>query len=55
MGLQNQKRLACRARLVALGYNQGPGMDFTDIFAPVVNVLACRVALARMMEDQNYM
>ena len=38
-----------RARLVALGYSQVPGVDFTDNFAPVVNDVTFRIALARMM------
>ena len=38
-----------RARLVALGYSQIPGVDFTDNFAPVAHDVSFRIALARMM------
>ena len=39
-----------RARLVALGYSQIPGVDYTDIsFAPVAHDVSFRIALARMM------
>ena len=34
-----------RARLVALGYSQVPGVDFTDNFAPVVNDASFRIML----------
>ncbi len=34
-----------RARLVALGYSQVPGVDFTDNFAPVVNDVSFRIML----------
>ena len=45
-----------RARLVALGYSQVPGVDFTDNFPPVVNDVTFRIALTRMMiEDLNCM
>ena len=45
-----------RARLVALGYSQVPGADFTDNFAPAVNDVTFRVALPRkMMENLNCM
>ena len=45
-----------RVRLVALGYIQVPGVDFTDNFAPVVNDVTFRIVLARMMmEDLNCM
>ena len=45
-----------RARLVALGYSQVPGVDFTDNFTLVVNDVTFRVALTRMMmEDLNCM
>ena len=40
-----------RARLVALGYSQVPGVDFTDNFAQVVNNVTFRAALARMMME----
>ena len=38
-----------RARLVALGYSQIPGIDYTDNFAPVAHDLSFMIALARMM------
>ena len=38
-----------RARLVALGYSQMPGVDYTDNFAPVAHDVSFRIALARMM------
>ena len=38
-----------RARLVALGYSQIPGVDYTDNFAPVAHDISFRIALARMM------
>ena len=41
-----------RARLVALGYSQIPGVDFTDNFAPVAHDVSFRIALARMMVER---
>ena len=41
-----------RARLVALGYNQIPGVDYTDYFAPVAHDVSFRVALTRMMVEK---
>ena len=41
-----------RARLVALGYSQIPGIDYTDNFAPVANDVSFRIALARMMVEK---
>ena len=38
-----------RARLVALGYSQVPGVDFTDNLTPVVNDVTFRIALTRLM------
>ena len=38
-----------RARLVALGYSQIPGVDYTDNFARVAHDVSFRIALARMM------
>ena len=41
-----------RARLVALGYSQIPGVDYTDNFASVVNDVSFRIALTRMMVEK---
>ena len=41
-----------RARLVALGYSQIPGIDFTDNFAPVVNDVTFRIILIRKMIEK---
>ena len=40
------------ARLVALGYSQSPGVDYTDNFAPVAHDVSFRMALARMMVEK---
>ena len=37
------------ARLVAKGFSQIPGVDFTDNFSPVVNDVTFRVVVARML------
>ena len=41
----------CKARLVALGYSQVPGIDFIENFAPAVNDVTFRIALTRMMVE----
>ena len=41
-----------RARLVALGYSQIPGVHYTDNFAPVAHDVSFRIALARMMIEK---
>ena len=41
-----------RARLVALGYSQIPGVDYTDNFAPVTHDVSFRIALAMMMVEK---
>ena len=41
-----------RARLVALGYSQIPGVDYTDNFTPVVHDVSFRIALARVMVEK---
>ena len=41
-----------RARLVALGYSQIPGVNYTDKFAPVAHDVSFRIALARMMVEK---
>ena len=40
-----------RARLVALGCSQIPGLDYTDNIAPVGHDVSFRIALARMMVE----
>lgn len=41
-----------RARLVALGYSQVPGVDFTDNFSPVINDTTLRIVLRRMLIEE---
>ena len=41
-----------RARLVALGYSQIPGVDYTDNVTPVAQDVSFRIALARMMVEK---
>ncbi|KAL7577258.1 hypothetical protein ACA910_003579 [Epithemia clementina (nom. ined.)] len=41
-----------RARLVALGYSQMPGVDFSDNFAPVVNDVTFRIVLTRKLVEK---
>ena len=41
-----------RARLVALGYSQIPGVDYTDNFVPVAHDVSFRIALARMLVEK---
>ena len=38
-----------RARLVAKGFSQIPGVNFTDNYSPVVNDVTFRVVVARMI------
>ena len=42
-----------KARLVALGYSQIPGVDYTDNFAPVAHDMSFRIALARTMVENR--
>ena len=41
-----------REKLVALGYSQIPGIDYTNNFAPVAHDVSFRIALARMMVEK---
>ena len=41
-----------RARHVALGYRQKPGVDYRDNFAPVAHDVSFRIALARIMVEK---
>ena len=40
-----------RARLCALGYNQVPGIDYTDNFAPVVNDITLRLVFLSWLNN----
>jgi hypothetical protein len=42
-----------RARLVALGYSQVPGVDYTENYAPVINDVTLRTLLI-LMKQENY-
>ena len=41
-----------RARLVALGYSQIPGVDYTGNFTPVAHDVSFRIALARIITEE---
>ena len=41
-----------RARLVALGYSQIPGVDYTDKFAPVAHDVSFNLVLGGMMVEK---
>jgi hypothetical protein len=43
-----------RARLCALGYNQIPGLDYTDNFAPVVNDITLRLVFLRWVTNPTW-
>ena len=40
-----------RARLVALGYSQRPGIDFTDFYAPVVNDTTMKIIIQLSLQN----
>ena len=42
---QRQRVVRHRARLVAQGFNQRPGIDFEDIYSPVVNFILIRLLM----------
>ena len=43
-----------RARLVALGYSQIPGVDYTDNFAPVAHDVSFRIALVNTIKKEPF-
>jgi Reverse transcriptase (RNA-dependent DNA polymerase) len=45
MDIQNQAKRNFRGRRVACGYSQVPGIDFNDIFAPVIYNVSLRSML----------
>lgn len=40
-----------RARLVACGYSQIPGLDFNEVYSAVVNDITLRIAVTLMIQD----
>jgi hypothetical protein len=38
-----------QARLVACGYSQIPGVDFTEVYSPVVNDITFRITMIMML------
>ena len=51
---KKKKNGVYRARLVALGYSQIPGVDFTDNFAPVVNDVSLRLVLMMWLSRDDW-
>ena len=43
-----------RAKLVALGYSQVPGVNFTENYAPVINDITMRVIMVLMLSNNWY-
>ena len=39
-----------RARLVACGYSQIPGIDFTEVYSPVINDISFRIGMVMMLQ-----
>jgi hypothetical protein len=50
---KTKKNGVYHARLVALGYNQIPGVDFFDNFAPVVNDTTFRCLLVWQLQKSG--
>ena len=48
---KRKKNGVYRARLVALGYNQIPGIDFTDNFSPVTSDTTIKILLVCMIKN----
>ena len=51
MGIQDKERWHLQGRLVALGYSQITGVDYSDNFAPVPHDVSFRIALARVVVE----
>ena len=49
MGIKVKHNGVYSARLVAKGFSQIPGMDFTETYSPVVNDVTFRVVVARRL------
>jgi len=39
-----------RARLVACGHSQMPGVDFTEVYSPVINDTSFRIAMVMKLQ-----
>ena len=51
---KKKKNGVYRARLVAKGYNQIPGVDFTENFAPVVNDVTIRTVMMLFLFNPDW-
>ena len=49
MGVEGKRNDVYHARLVAKGFSQVPGVEFTDNYSPVVNDVTFRAVMARML------
>jgi len=43
-----------RARLVACGYSQTPGVDFTEVYSPVINDISFRIAMVMKLDAVTF-